>query len=42
MIGILVTILVISGLGVVPPILIRELVDVAIPNKAMAQLTILG
>jgi ATP-binding cassette subfamily B protein len=42
LIGILVTILVISGLGVVPPILIRELVDVAIPNKDMAQLTILG
>lgn len=38
----LITILIISGLGVVPPLLIRSLVDEAIPNKDVRQLTILG
>jgi len=40
--GILVTIFIISGLGVVPAILIRQLVDVAIENKDIAMLTLLG
>ena len=38
----LATILVISGLAVVPPILIRLLVDEAIPNEDVGQLTVLG
>jgi len=42
LIGILVTIFIISGLGVVPPNLIRLLIDEAIPNKDVRQLTILG
>ena len=36
------TIIVISGLSVVPAILIRELVDVAIPAKDVGRLTLLG
>ncbi len=42
LIGILATILIISGLGVVPPILIRQLLDEAIPDKDFGQLTVLG
>nr|MDP9493965.1 ABC transporter transmembrane domain-containing protein [Actinomycetota bacterium] len=42
LIGILATIFIISGLGVVPPLLIRQLVDDAIPNKDVSQLTTLG
>lgn len=42
MLGVLVTVLVISGLGVVPPIIIRLIVDEAIPNGDVGQLTILG
>ena len=42
MIGVLVTILIISGLGVVPPILMGLLIDDAIAHKDVAQLTILG
>lgn len=42
LLGILVTVLVISGLGVVPPILIRYLIDVAIPNRDLGLLTLLG
>ncbi len=42
LIGILVTIFIISGLGVVPAMLIRVLVDDAIPNEDIAQLTLLG
>lgn len=42
LIGILVTILIISGLGVVPPNLIRLLVDEAIPKRDISQLTMLG
>jgi len=42
LLGILVTIFIISGLGVVPAILIRQLVDVAIENKDIAMLTLLG
>ncbi len=38
----LVTIFIISGLGVVPPLLIRRLVDQAIPDKDVSQLTFLG
>ena len=38
----LVTIIIISGLSVVPAILIRTLVDEAIPNKDVSQLTLLG
>ena len=40
--GILLTIIVISGLSVLPAILIRLLVDEAIPNGDIAQLTMLG
>jgi len=42
LVGILTTIFIISGLGVVPPLLIRQLVDDAIPNKDLSQLTVLG
>ena len=42
LLGVLVTILIISGMGVVPPILIRSLVDEAIPRKDFGQLTLLG
>ena len=38
----LVTVLVISGLQVVPPILMRELVDDAIPRGDVGRLTLLG
>jgi len=41
-VGILFTIIVISGLSVVPAILIRLLVDEAIPNGDITQLTLLG
>lgn len=40
--AVLVTIFIISGLGVVPPILSRLLIDEAIPDKNVAQLTWLG
>jgi ATP-binding cassette subfamily B protein len=42
LIGILTTIFIISGLGVVPPLLVRLLIDEAIPNKDLGQLTLLG
>jgi ATP-binding cassette, subfamily B, bacterial len=42
LVGILLTIIVISGLSVVPAILIRLLVDEAIPNGDITQLTLLG
>ncbi|MFQ5524494.1 MAG: ABC transporter transmembrane domain-containing protein, partial [Acidimicrobiia bacterium] len=42
LVGILATIIVISGLSVVPALLIRLLVDDAIPGKDVAQLTLLG
>ena len=42
LIGVLVTIVIISGLSVVPPILIRLLVDDALPNKDIRLLTLLG
>ncbi|MGH8947548.1 MAG: ABC transporter ATP-binding protein, partial [Acidimicrobiia bacterium] len=42
LIGILATILVISGLGVVPPILMGLLIDKAIPSGDIRQLTLLG
>ena len=40
--GVLVTILVVSGLTVVPPLLIRDLVDHAIPAADVRRLTFLG
>ncbi len=40
--GVFATILVISGLTVLPAILIRELLDKAIPNKDFGYLTVLG
>ncbi len=42
LVGVLVTILIISGMGVVPPILIRLLVDEAIPRADLGQLSLLG
>ncbi len=42
LLGVLVTIFVISGIGVVPPILIRELLDGAIPSRDLVLLTWLG
>ena len=42
LVGVLVTILVISGLSVVPSLLIRELVDRAIPEEDLGLLTLLG
>ena len=42
LVGILATIVVISGLAVVPAVLIRELVDDAIPAKDIGRLTLLG
>ncbi|HSJ82884.1 MAG TPA: ABC transporter ATP-binding protein [Acidimicrobiia bacterium] len=42
LIGVLVTIVIISGLGVVPPILIRLLVDEALPDRDVSLLTLLG
>lgn len=38
----LATVLVISGLGVVPPIITRLIVDEAIPDRDIGQLTVLG
>ena len=40
--GVLATILIISTLAVVPPLLIRELVDRAIPDADLGRLTLLG
>ncbi|MEX1092067.1 MAG: ABC transporter ATP-binding protein [Acidimicrobiia bacterium] len=42
LLGVLITIFVISGIGVVPPILIRELLDGAIPSRDLGMLTWLG
>ncbi|HEY5889866.1 MAG TPA: ABC transporter ATP-binding protein [Acidimicrobiia bacterium] len=42
LVAVLITIFIISGMGVVPPILSRSLIDEAIPNKDIAQLTWLG
>lgn len=42
LIGVLVTVLVISALGVIPPLLTREIVDVAIPQGDLGLLTMLG
>ncbi|HEX6287074.1 MAG TPA: ABC transporter ATP-binding protein [Acidimicrobiia bacterium] len=42
LLGILVTIVVISTLSVVPAILIRDIIDEAIPNEDFRQLTFLG
>jgi ATP-binding cassette subfamily B protein len=42
LLGVLVTIFVISGIGVVPPLLIRELLDRAIPSGDLGMLTWLG
>ena len=40
--GVLITIFIISGLTVVPPLLVRELVDRAIPQADLGLLTLLG
>ncbi len=40
--GVLATIVVISVLTVVPPLLVRALIDEAIPNEDLGQLTLLG
>lgn len=42
LVGVLVTVLVVSGLGVVPPLLTRQLLDVAIPDRDLRLLTLLG
>jgi ATP-binding cassette subfamily B protein len=42
LLGVLVTIFVISGIGVIPPILIRSLLDEAIPLRDLGLLTWLG
>lgn len=42
LLGVVFTVLVISGLSVVPPILVRELIDVAIPGRDLGYLTLLG
>ena len=42
LIGTLVTVLVISGLGVVPPLLMRQFVDRAIPDRNIGLITWLG
>ncbi len=42
LVGVLVTVFVVSALGVVPAILIRFLIDVAIPNRDVGLLTWLG
>jgi ATP-binding cassette subfamily B protein len=42
LVGVVLTVLVISGLSVVPPILVRELIDVAIPGRDLGYLTLLG
>ena len=42
LIGVLATVVIISGLGVVPALLIRSLIDEAIANRDIAQLTRLG
>lgn len=42
LLGVLVTVLVVSGLAVVPAVLIRYLIDVAIPNDDVGLLTALG
>ena len=42
LVGMFATIVVISSLSVVPAILIRQLIDVALPDRDIAQLTLLG
>lgn len=42
LLGVLITILIISGLGVLPPLLIKALIDDAIPDKDLRALTFLG
>ncbi len=42
LLGVLVTILVVSGLSVVPPLIVRDLVDNAIPDSDVGRLTFLG
>lgn len=42
LLGVLTTIFIISGIGVVPPLLIRELFDKAIPQSDLGMLTWLG
>ena len=42
LVGVLITIFVVSGLTVVPPLLIRDLIDNAIPAADVGRLTLLG
>jgi ATP-binding cassette, subfamily B, bacterial len=42
LLGVLVTVFLISGLTVIPPIIMRELVDVALPDGDLGLLTMLG
>jgi ATP-binding cassette subfamily B protein len=42
LLGVLATVIIISGLSVVPPIITRLIVDEAIPNRDLRQLTLLG
>ncbi len=42
LIGVIVTVLIVSSLGVLPPLLIRRLIDDALPNKDLRLLTLLG
>jgi ATP-binding cassette subfamily B protein len=42
LIGVIATVLVISSMGVLPPILTRRLIDDALPNKDLGLLTLLG
>ncbi|HEX2153440.1 MAG TPA: ABC transporter ATP-binding protein [Acidimicrobiia bacterium] len=42
LLGVLLTVLVVSGLGVVPPILVRYLIGDAIPERDVGLLTLLG
>jgi ATP-binding cassette, subfamily B, bacterial len=42
LVGVLITVLVISGLAVIPPIIMRELVDVALPERDLRLLMVLG
>lgn len=42
LVGVIVTVLLISSLSVLPPILTRRLIDVALPNKDLRLLSLLG
>jgi len=42
LIGVIFAVLMVSSLGVLPPLLTRRLIDEALPNKDLGQLTLLG